>query len=153
MINLKNDKGITLSVLIVTIIVIIIITSISVKSGIDSYKDSQNTHKQSQMRIIQHAMYQIYIEKGQYNSSKSYPGTTVNIDNIPEQFKDKTKCYLLDKNALEEMGITTVDEDYSNNYIVNYETGEIYDVGNKLYFGGYAANNTSGDSTSSIVDF
>ena len=57
---IKNSKGITLISLVVIIIVLLIIASISVTSGIDSYKDAHAIAFVSKLQIIQQRVNIIY---------------------------------------------------------------------------------------------
>ena len=51
--NLKNNKGITLMTLVITIIVLLIIVSITVNYGIDSINKAQIQNMQTNMLLIE----------------------------------------------------------------------------------------------------
>ena len=62
MINLKNDKGVTLAMLMVTIIILFIIVAVTIVAGTDSIDQTIESQDISEMLIVQHAMRERYIE-------------------------------------------------------------------------------------------
>lgn len=59
---LKNNKGITLIALVITIIVLMILVSISVSTGLDTAKESRYYNAISQMKVMQAKVNEFYEE-------------------------------------------------------------------------------------------
>ncbi|MCI8310403.1 MAG: type II secretion system protein [Clostridia bacterium] len=170
-----NNKGVTLIILVVTIIVLMILATIAVNYGISSIREVQNNKIESELTIVQGAIIQQYTllkSKNGLNKQakvittdkplasdadrpKDLIGTriadTITIENegfnkhlvnysssssTQSNLKYEQYYYKLDENDLRTLGIKKGAEEYSieYEYIVNYSTGEIYDMGNKQYF-------------------
>lgn len=70
MINFENNKGVTLVMLIVTIVVLFIIAGVTITASIDSIDQTIDSQDISEMLIVQHAMqqrYKEYLEKKDSN--------------------------------------------------------------------------------------
>lgn len=139
-INLINQKGITLLALVVTIIVLLILASITINIGTQSIKDSTEDTLLSELGMVQNAILQRKTKVDLTN--ETLPGENIAKDtvedvisdinsqqtsgSVPIQLKDTTDSqnyYLLTttNGGLTELGITNS----QNEYIVNYETGEV----------------------------
>ena len=59
----KNNKGITLVALVITIVVILILASVATYSGIDAIKSSEFTRFSAELKIMQTQVNSIYQEK------------------------------------------------------------------------------------------
>lgn len=133
----QNEKGITLIVLIITIIIMIIIAGITITLGTEGIKESKDNKLITELGIINHALLQ---RKTKANlTGEVYPGTSytnlseimtivddINSRNSEERviLKDTNAVnyYLVTKdNGLKELGINSAEDEY----IVNYETGEV----------------------------
>ena len=148
MIGLKNDKGITLIVLIITIIVLLILAGVVIVGGISGTDNSIENRAESELNEVHHALIERYT-KYQLTKDKSLlVGTMIDLSSLTDvpnsitwkvtQFTSVNdsdiknpdrKYYRLNKSDLEKLGLKG---DYNNSsYIVNYYSGEAYDETNK----------------------
>ncbi|MBR1540965.1 MAG: hypothetical protein IJ629_07530 [Clostridia bacterium] len=190
MISKKRD-GVTLIVLIITIIILTIIMGISLNYGLSEVHNVANKKTESELAIVQEAVMQRYAlvksanqlgVKAEAISMNKPAAKSTDIDY--ETNKEKTRpegfvgtriadpqtsiinqgfstvalrsnyvvnsadltyeqyYYLLDENDLIELGIKKDDDTKISNdiiiknhsYIVNYLTGEVFDIANKKYY-------------------
>lgn len=146
-INLKNEKGITLIALVVTILVLLILAAITINVGKQNIKDAREDTLLSELGMVQNAVLQ---RKTKVEITyEAYPGDKVDIatvnsiiaeinsQQIGENIKLKDNSvgkennyYLLtaSNNGLNNLGITKSE----NEYIVNYETGEVINFTTKV---------------------
>lgn len=129
--NIRENKGITIVALIVTIIVLLIITGISITGSIKGQKETEEGSQISELNIIQHAILERYT-KAQL-TKENLPGTTVKkteVQTIIDEINAKsgeninlkgTNYKRLSKTDLENLGISK-EKDI---FIVNYSTGEV----------------------------
>lgn len=143
--NLKNEKGITLAALTITIILLFIIASVGTYSGIEALRSANEESQISELGMLQHVVLENYskylithnIEKYIVGKPLSYSEvkTIINeidssislkvndYDNEEETETKKVKTYyLLENTHLEKISINQVE---SGEYIVNYKTGEV----------------------------
>lgn len=170
MLKMKNQCGITLISLAVTVIVLMIILNITVNSGKDSINSTRDRKMQAELEMIQQACISEYTKAKQLgyleNSTQvpaNFVGTIIDVENLPEQsigwFFDNNpeeaykKYFELTPEDLEVLNI--LNSDYT--YIVNYYTGEVYNETKEnsseqtpLYIKSVITNqeNSSGDTTS-----
>ena len=145
---IKDEEGITLLALVITIIVLIILVSTVINIGKNGIKESKEEAMLSELGIVQNAILQRKTKADL--TGEDYPGETI-IDasiNLEETIEE-----INDKKASGEEGITRKDEDDSHYYflstengglealgitnsedayIVNYETGEVINYTTKL---------------------
>lgn len=123
----RENKGVTLIALVITIIILLIIASISIESGITGAEKATENKLFSELKMVQHAILERYTRV--MLTKEELPGKKLEQQEINEleqklngeSLKGK-EYYKITKNNLEELGITeTIDE-----YIVNYQTGEVY---------------------------
>lgn len=123
----RENKGVTLIALVITIIILLIIASISIGSGITGVEKATENKLFSELKMVQHAILERYTRV--MLTKEELPGKKLEQQEINEleqklngeSLKGK-EYYKITKNNLEELGITeTIDE-----YIVNYQTGEVY---------------------------
>ena len=140
-INLKNEKGITLIALVVTIVVLLILAGITINIGTQSIKDSREDALLSELGMVQNAVLQRKT-KADLTTNEAYPGDKIDIATVNSviaeinsqqteediELKDNSEgkesnYYLLttSNNGLNNLGITNSESEY----IVNYETGEV----------------------------
>ena len=148
MIN-RNNKGITLIALVITIVVLLIIASISIIGGIEGAKTAAENKLLTELDMVQHAALQRYT-KAQM-TKEDVPGNTIEdindvkekVNDINNKISDGNKIYLkgradeykkLDKDALKELGITNTEDEY----IVNYSTGEVINTTREITDSGKA---------------
>ena len=148
--NMKNEKGVTLVALAITIIILIMIAVVGIKmaGGIKGdITTSKDSVYKSDLGSVQQMAFETYIKYKQTGSELMLKGnkisyeeaanslSTLNADLVQKQTynTDNTNAeivyYRLNKNQLKEMGIVNIDDDAD--YIVNYYTGEAWDNAKK----------------------
>lgn len=145
--NLSSNKGITLTMLVITIIVILIIAGISITGAITGVDSANDSRAITDLEKVQHAVTQRYSKYKLLNDTSLLVGTKINLSDltdVPETidwrvFQPSTdtnpttnldrKYYRLSKSDMENLGLTG---DYKgSSYVVNYCSGEVYDEGQK----------------------
>ncbi len=129
MIN-RNNKGVTLVSLVVTIIVLLIIASISIVGGIQGADTAADNKLLTELDMVQHAVLQRYTKYSLTKDKDLLVGTKVNSLPNPTEItwqvknpqNDEEKYYELGSSELTNLGITNS----KDTYIVNYSTGEVY---------------------------
>lgn len=134
MIKIKQEKGITLVALVVTIIVLLIIASISIKGATISKKEARDNILLSELNMVQHAA--LERETKVQLTGEDYPGVAYDTvseaqaavgseitlqDTRIDSKTGKSNYYLLDATELEKLGIKSTEDEY----IINYKIGEI----------------------------
>ena len=137
--NLKNENGVTLIVLIVTMIVMIIIASITIKQGLTSVNTTQDNVIETNLRMVQQALLEEYTKSKIQDDGGNFKGrkaveveefkSDINNSKSPLQ-GDKDSYYIVTSDDLEDLGIEVSDD---QTYVVDYSTGEIWDLTNKKY--------------------
>ncbi len=149
----QNSKGITLVVLVLTIVILMILTSVTVYTGSSIIKQVSLQNINTDMMLIQ-AKAKTIVEQAKFNKDNSnYKGTPLinvldnkKIDKLIDEgiVEDVTKYYLLSKDDLNSMGLEKVD--IADGYLVNYETEEI------IYVRGFEKDNNTYYKLSDIKD-
>lgn len=134
----KNQKGITIVSLIITIIILLIISGVTVYVGTSVIKQATLQTVNTNMMLIQ-AKTKTIAEQAKFNNNKdNYKGTILSevsgnkkIDEMINVgiIDDTSKFYLLSKDDLVSMGLEKIE--IEDGYIVNYETEEV------IYVKGY----------------
>lgn len=157
--KIKNNKGITLVALVITIIVLLILASITVYVGTDSIKQSKENILLTEVGMVQHAALERYTQESIMNSNK-YPGTPYSsMEEIKSAISELTSdqeltqllnnnttpedYYLLTPTDLEEMQIENVED----SYIVNYKLGLAINITNQKTSSGEPVYVYAKDST------
>lgn len=125
----KDNKGITLVALIITVILILILVSITTYSGINTYKNAQVTKFVTQMQLLQTKVDSLISSKEINRMEFQSPSTQEQQNAINSAFnngeittKDFTKYKVITKNDI----VNVLDvEDVQNEIMVNIETREI----------------------------
>ena len=155
--KIKENKGITLISLIVTIIVLMIIAGITVYNGKDTIKQAKLEGLRTNMLLIQakakeyveevnfemgpakdkkqEAIQAIYIEKvGLVKADDS----TLNISVPQGSGIDLSTCYCVTQNALNNMGLNRIELDEGDYYLIqfNEEEAKVVDIYNTLGYKG-----------------
>lgn len=129
--NIRENKGITLVALVITIIVLIIISGISITGTVKNQKEAQENVQITELTMIQHAVLERYI-KAQL-TKEQLPGAKIDkqqVETIVNEINTTagtninlkgTEYFQLNNEDLKKIGITG-NEDI---YIVNYKTGEV----------------------------
>lgn len=143
--NFRENKGITLIALIITIVVLLIIAGISISGGIQGIDKADDNRAMSDLEKVQHAITERYTKFELLKDTSLLVGTKVDLadlTDVPESVNWKVlqvttgdtvsihperKYYRLSKSDLENLGLTG---DYKGaSYVVNYYSGEAYDEG------------------------
>ena len=144
---MKNQKGITLIALVVTIIVILIIASVSIYTGTSAIQDSKDQANISEIKMLKQVILETYtkymttkdvnIIKGEpiyyadvqevvndinNDSDEIVTLKMFNYDSIYFSSEIPIYYFILNQDDLKQMGVTTSN---NNIYIVNYYTGEV----------------------------
>jgi len=151
MIRKKNQKGVTIVSLVITVIVLMIVAGIGVKVGTDQITKTKDNTVVSELSMVQHAILEQYtkykttknanylvgnmVSGEELNSITSTLGVT--LVTVPSSYLEKERAYYkLDKASLLEIGIKNTDDEY----VVNYISGEVMNItkkatseGNALY--------------------
>lgn len=160
--KIKQEKGITLVILIIAIIILIIIAGVAINLGTTNVNISIDYKLKGELEMVQHAVLEQYakykttlnenyIIGTDYNDkvkefvSKNYKDVSL-VQSINDNNKKYEKYYLLNPEALKNIGI----QDSTYSYIVNYYTGEVMNsgiyttsTGTKLYIKGTNSNKKS----------
>lgn len=155
--KLKNEKGITLIVLIITVIVLIVLATVTIQEvgGVMNQIDRENIT--TNLLLIQ-AKAKVLKEKASFNSDDTIlKGQKVSeiVNNAKiEELKTEgvidasdenyDKYYLLDKQAIEELEIGIDKMSEGDFYIVNYATEDV------IYPNGYM--NADGETYYSLLE-
>lgn len=164
MLQLKSTKGITLTLLAITVVVMTIIAGIIVYNGVSDIQQAKENKALSEIQMVQHAVFEAYTkysktkdvtflagEKAEESEVAELASTLgVTLVTIPENYDEITRGYYrLTPLNLEKIGIYGSEDIY----IVNYLTGEVINEtlqktrnGKPLYV--YSINNlTNNDVT------
>ena len=159
--KVKNNKGITLIALTITIIILLILASITIYSGKESIKKAQLESLKTNMLLIK-AKAKEYVEQASFKNG-------VNKSEISEEAKNELKgkeanasdyskqnitinggeiLYKLTSDNLKEMGLKDVKLGSNEEYLVKYN---IKDVTVEVYnTSGYESNGTTVYSLSEL---
>lgn len=128
---MKNEKGITLIVLVITIIVLLIIVGISIGSGKEEIKDAKKNKLLSELDMVQHAILERYTKYSLTKDQNLLVGNVLDETSLIEiekkmgiELQDEEhpeNYYKLTKEELKQLGIKNTED----TYIVNYKTGEV----------------------------
>lgn len=151
---IKNENGITLVSLVITIIILLILATISIDWGKTSLTQSEDNKLQAELEMVHHAVLETYTKhKTQAQVIKQdLPGNIIadinNESGIPNDIKQNmTGIYykLSEKDQFKKIGMKNV----KDTYIVNYETGEVVNITSTksdktvLYIAGVSNENDS----------
>lgn len=150
--EIKENKGVTLIALVVTIIVLIMLAGIAINFGVDNLNQTRDNKPLTELGMVQNAVLQ---RKTKADLTKeTLPGEIMASADVEQEVADinsqvtgegneqitlkgdHNQYYLLteDNGGLKDIGIKgTTDE-----YIVNYETGEVINKTRKVTSDGKA---------------
>ncbi len=173
---MKNNSGVTLISLIITIITFLIIIAITIDYGVSTLHDATNDKFEAELSLVQEAVIQKYslmktLKKDGKIASRISSNTAFESDSQrpeeligtriastqtltandfttflmdysnPDTMTYEQYYYLLEQTDLEKLGIeksdtapTEASEKSERSYIVNYYTGEVFDIANKKYY-------------------
>lgn len=145
---LKNEKGITMAMLIITVIVMAVIASIAMTAGSNLRKKTELADRISQMQLIQAKVEDAYNEH--LYRGTSLLGTEMTFDAVGDEITAGEKWYKLDAEDMEKIGVDfapTSDLYYCVKYDLTHEDDaegvnkeENEDI-NIYYSGGYESTN------------
>ncbi len=134
----KNQKGITIVSLVITIVILLIIGGVTVTVGTSVIKQATLKTVNTNMMLIQ-AKAKTIAEQAKFNNNTdNYKGIILSeisgdkkVDKVLDAgiIEDASKYYLLSKDDLVSMGLEKIE--IEDGYIVNYETEEV------IYVKGY----------------
>lgn len=141
MLKIKNENGVTLVLLVVTIIVLLILAGISINMGLDSVDSTKDRKLQAELETVQQACITEYTKAKQLGYLENpeerpanFIGTEIPYSSLPtlstgwalnsEPTEAYKKYFSLSKENLENLGI----KNSGSEYIVNYYTGEVYNT-------------------------
>lgn len=131
---MKNNKGVTLSSIIVILIVIIIIASVGIIAGNSLFDETKTQVNDQEYNTILNAIRtkKTEVEMGGIliPADSVYIGIknpVVGRDEMGVELKAGEDWYLLEESHLKELGV----ENNKNNYIVNYELEVVLTVDGK----------------------
>ncbi|MBP3464189.1 MAG: type II secretion system protein [Clostridia bacterium] len=135
--KIKKEQGITMMVLVITIVVLIILSAIVIRYSIDGIEYSREKKLLSDLEAVQHAVYEQYEQYkvtgdesfiiGSEASSSDKATLEGNTWKITSPKDNAEKYYKLNQDDLEKIGIENTEDEY----IVNYKTGECYNLTQK----------------------
>lgn len=153
MIKLKNNKGITLVALIITVILMLILVSVATYSGINTYNNTEVTKFVAQMQLIQTKIDGLVEENNIENIGEEITTdetkkniidlayTNGEIQSNTDEYKNKFK-YISRENLELQLDIADIEDDV----LVNFETREVISIsgveyGGKKYYTQYKLPN------------
>lgn len=131
--KIKKENGITMILLVVTIIVLAVIASITIRYAINGSAYSQEKKLLSDLETVQHAVYEQYEQYKVTGDSNYIIGTKASKPSTAEidwedsgkywsSIEKESQYYVLTPDDLKKIGIKNA----KDTYIVNYYTGECY---------------------------
>ena len=156
---IRNEKGVTIVALIVTIIVLLIIAGITIGNGMEGAEVAVDNKLLTELNMVQHAVLQRYtkvsLTKQDVPGDKIESYSNIVVEELKNEIKlkiaetdytnlDKYEYYYkLNSEHLKDLGVTNT----TDTYIVNYSTGEVINETQKKTKSGellyvYAKSNT-----------
>ncbi len=152
---MKNNKGITLVAVVITIIVLTILAGITIGSISDKKGTLKTTSDEMllyELNEIQQAVLELNIKYKQTGAQSYFEGTkitkeeadvylqeiavasgktlTLKLSDAEDSTSDDKSYYLLIKKDLNHMGLANSQDEF----VVNYYTGEVYNITTKVTF-------------------
>ena len=144
----KSQKGITLMALVITVIVLLIIAGIGIGEIIGNSGDINQTEDVlalSELKKIQQAVLESYLKYKQVGNDSIFLGTPIDYEDALDELKliipegklkanseDNTlenRYYILTNENLKSLGLENINN--KDKYIVNYSTGEVFNITKK----------------------
>lgn len=129
---IKNNKGITLIILVITVIVMSIIAGATIYSGTKEIEKSTENKQLSELKIVNQAVYEAYAHYNKTKDSTYIVGEAlnqneidslisklgINLIEIPNTYDNLLRCYYrLTPITLENIGIYKSKDSYVVNYL------------------------------------
>ena len=151
--NLKSENGVTLTILIITVIVLSILASVTVTVSMSGLDETKKYNFVSELELVQQKMLVIHkeIELGK----TAYENIGISYDNLNETLKedvrkilnqngitDYSKYTYMSKSDLEKIGLKNMEQDV----IISYGNSEVYsyngiEIDGKMYYSIEELNN------------
>ena len=145
---LKSKNGVTLLALVLTVVIILILAGIGTYSGMSSLTKSEDSRLSSELLMVQHAILEAYtkyivtnkvVQNENALAGEILTGNESYIEKSDGKYYFKydgeNKIELKDSNISNYYLISTEDEfqklgmtNTTDNYVVNYKTGEVMNV-------------------------
>ena len=156
---MKDNKGITLIVLVITIIILFIIASVGTYSGLEALKDAKEKTQISEVNMLKQAVVENYTKYETTKNEMYIRGTKVNysdmqslVNEINSKKSSKEETISLKVDNYDVNGSTDISEYYyeltaddlnemelsqlKETFIVNYKTGEVINKDLKVTING-----------------
>lgn len=135
--SFKQEKGITLVSLVITIILMLILAGISIFIGTGQMKTVNDSKLTTELEMVQHAVLEQYTKYKTTKDKVYLVGNKITIEeakqianelgitlaSIPNTYDNKD-YYRLDKASLTAIGI----QESTDEYIINYISGEVMNI-------------------------
>lgn len=147
---IKKEKGVTLVLLIVTVMILMVIAGVIINSGVNSAKTAERESLKTNMLLIQ-AKGKEYVENANFKlgttekteeeknqiKSETLKGKHI-TEGLPEEIEEGKEAYELSPNDMKDLGLNEL-EQTANDYIIIYDIDdETVDV---MYKPGIVENN------------
>ena len=142
---LEKENGITIVVLVITIVIMLIIAGVSMGGGLKGHKESQDAADLADLKTVQNAIYQRYTKVQLTGNLDDLPGTTISkddvqkiVDEINSQVSQENQITLkgTEYKRLEQADLDDLDiSNTKSTFIVNYKTGEVLNETKKVTYG------------------
>lgn len=136
--NMKENRGITLVALVITIVLLLIIVSFSLRGILPHRFEAEDNSKISELNMVQHAILERYT-KAQL-TKENLPGTTIDIvevqsiiDEINSMSGENIQLKGTEYKKLSSEDLTSLGiKNGEDTFIVNYKTGEVINASIKV---------------------
>lgn len=145
---LKKNSGITLTVLIITIVVLLIILGITIKYGLSTIYDVTNDRTGTELSMVQQAVIQQYtllITKNEDGKIATEISSDVILENDTDRPSTLIGTRIADTSTLSSYGFVQYIEDYTNLADMKYEDYYYFLSENDLEELGIERNNETGE--------
>lgn len=151
--NLKSENGVTLTILIITVIVLSILASVTVTVSMSGLDETKKYNFVSELELVQQKM--LVINKEIELGTTAYENIGISYDNLNETLKedvrkilnqngitDYSKYTYMSKSDLEKIGLKNMEQDV----IISYGNSEVYsyngiEIDGKMYYSIEELNN------------
>lgn len=122
-------KGISLIILVITIIIMLIISAMVIGNGINMTSDVEYIRFEKEIEIIEKAVKKSYLKDKIYGVKPSGYATDITnnislINNTHGLVLDEDNIYVINEQDLKNMGITNI----KGEYIVDYQKGYVFSL-------------------------
>lgn len=136
----KNEKGITLVALAITILILALLAGVGIYQGTKGIDTAKNSRLMSEAGMVQHAVLEQYVKYKTTKNQMYLIGTKIDkntvqqiatqmgisLVNIPEEYSN-ADYYKLTTTDVAKLGFKNVKDEF----IVNYVSGEVINITNK----------------------